>query len=182
MEYLFKKCIVIVVFLFPIIVADCLSASRCVVTPTQIVTAINNRTTDQVVMQVTVGNVGLDPSTWITTILSDYFSYSYNFTPSVYANAVGDVVVVWPYVDQFGIGQIATSILLHGTTTWYTANISQSVGDARGHDQVCHIHENGSVLVNWTSIDDSTQTLQLMGATALLSTSTVWSAPFPVGN
>ncbi len=167
---------------FLLIPIDLLCSGGCVITPFQVITATEFRVGDQVKIKATVGDIGSNPSSWVSTMLSDAFTFSYNFTPEVYSNTIGDVVVLWTYIDEAGVCQLAASILLHGTMTWYTSNISQGVGDARARDQICYINENGSALVSWTSIDDALQTAQVLGVTSLLSTSTVWSAPFAFFN
>jgi len=130
--------------------------------------------------QIIVGRVGTldnDPSTWPSTVISAGVSDVNNAGSRLFAGDNGDVVVVWQFVDQYGNGQIGTSVLLAGDTVWHSALISQGMGSAQNDYQVS-ISNNGEALIVWTAYNPFTNTFVTLGSAALLHTSFNWSAPF----
>lgn len=157
--------------------------SICKVTTSQVIIVSQMRdVNDNLVIQARVGAIGSDPSTWISTVISDAVSVTNNGVPTLTSNSVGDIIVTWTYLTNAGIGYVAAAILLHDTTTWYTATISDTNGSAQFADQLASLNSNGNALVTWTAYHADTNNNIVMGATALLSTSTVWSAPFEILN
>jgi len=151
------------------------------VTSNQVITVSQVRDVyDNLIIQAVVGAVGSDPATWMATTLSDGVSAINNSAPSIAANALGDIVVTWMYIDSVGVSQIAASILFHGTTIWYSATVSNGRGSASYADQVGSLNANGNAIVTWTAYRPETNTNEVLGVTALLSTSTIWSAPFVI--
>lgn len=97
----------------------------------------------------------------------------------VYVNGSNDILVVWMYVDDLSIAQIAAAVYLNDTQAWYASNISQSMGSAYS-DYSGSIDDNGDAFVIWTSYNSFSNLNVILGATAMLGTSTVWSDPFVI--
>jgi len=159
------------------------SSSICQITPTQIIKVNEVRDgSDNLKIYATVGAITANPAAWVQTIISDGLSATNNFAPVLISNALGDIVVIWVYIDSFGICQTATSILLHGATTWYSSTISQEGWDARARYYDGSIDESGNAIVHWIGVSITDGSLTTLAATASLSTNTVWSDQFVLGS
>ena len=180
--HIFKKLGIYIVLFLLVIPVYALSPCVCKITPTQIIKVNEVRDVyDNLNIYAVVGMTKSDPSSWVQTIISENISITNNFAPVLISNTLGDVVVVWMYIDSFGICQIAASILLHGTTAWYSATVSQGGWDARARIYDGSIDEKGNAIVQWTGINVIDGSFAVLGATSSLSTSTVWSNQFVIG-
>ncbi|MFA5999107.1 MAG: hypothetical protein WC747_03770, partial [Candidatus Babeliales bacterium] len=180
MECVLKQIRVMLVALITVMPIYISASSGTTITPNQVISVhriLDTSYVDQIMA--TVGTVGSDPCTWVTTNLSASFIGAENFEPLIVSNCIGDTVVAWVYMDATNIAQIAASILLHGTTTWSTSTVSANITRQGTPEFSVFLDENGQALIEWMQNDPSTTFTETLGASSLIKTG-LWSAPFVV--
>lgn len=129
-----------------------------------------------------IGSTSTSPSTWTQTILSSGISDTGNTNVRLFSSANDDVVILWQYPDVNGNYFVAASLLPAGKTTWTSTTLSTSDFTVILSDQMASIDANGNILATWTARDNSSNAVQLFGATAVMGVGSTWSSQFQISN
>lgn len=137
-----------------------------------------NDANNNFIIQAAIGSVSTAPSTWSVTDLSAPFSPSTIFyTPHLFSNANGDIVILFQYMDSNSNIQEAACMLPVGTTTWNIATISNINETAGFSDGFASIDESGNVVATWTGYDPVLNINEIKVSTSVIGPTSVWSIP-----
>lgn len=117
------------------------------------------------------------PNTWITTEISQGMGITTIGKPSYCTNLIGDIVILWTYLDAFYRANIAAAILLHNDPTWYITSLTYYTTMNANSDQSLACDTFGNVVASWSARDDVSEQNMLFVAMDSITTTTVWSTP-----
>lgn len=132
---------------------------------------------DRTIIKASIGAVGTDPSLWSVTELTSGYSTEYFYSPTMYANDNGDVVVEWTYASALDKWGVMTAILPVGTTTWNVNIITDNDDNAGYFDEKVTIDESGNIFATWTSFNTVSEEFEVRCAAGTVGVSTTWDAP-----
>ena len=130
------------------------------------------------IIQAAVGTLGTNPSTWPISTISTSVSVTNNYMPKLFADNVGNILVVWGYLDQVSnLNEVAAAVLLSASSTWNAINVSQGLGTTEDNDYYGLISPSGDMYVVWSSYSVGNLKSPIVVTTTVL-TPVAWTVPY----